>query len=66
MLLKVNGKEETLEKELTILEYITEKNLNPERLVVEHNREIILKENLGDIKLKENDELEILSFVSGG
>jgi thiamine biosynthesis protein ThiS len=40
--------------------------LNPAKIIIEMNRQIISKTNFESVKLKENDSLEILSLVSGG
>ncbi len=61
----VNGKNETLENGTTIVQLIDIKNLKPEKIVIELNQKIIDKENL-EVELKENDTLEIISFVGGG
>jgi sulfur carrier protein len=66
MVIKINGKIEKVEKALDLSELILEKGLSADRIVVEHNFRIILKEDLGGIRLKENDSIEIVSFVGGG
>lgn len=66
MIIKINGKSETMDKIMNILELITHKGLSCERVVIEHNFCIIPKENWPKIILKENDNLEIVSFVGGG
>ena len=61
----INGK--TVEHEaLTLLEYLRCHQYNPERVVVERSREIITKEQFGDILLREDDEINILHFMGGG
>ena len=66
MTIVVNGKTEQIEKEASLLDFLASKSLDPEKVVVELNLDIIAKENLKDIMLKENDSLEILRFVGGG
>ena len=62
----VNGKEEILEGTMTILDFIQGKDLDPRRVAVEHNYEILDSEEWEHTILKDNDNLEILSFVGGG
>jgi sulfur carrier protein len=62
----LNGKEEFFKESLTVAELINLKGLNPDTVVVEYNRELVKKEHLAGIVLKENDRLEILRFVGGG
>jgi len=62
----VNGKQEVLKDSISIGEYIMQKGLNPDTVVVEHNYNIIQKEEWSNVFLKENDVLEVLRFVGGG
>jgi len=62
----LNGKELTLPNGITIAELISQKQLKPETVIVEHNSELVKKETWAGIVLKENDRLEILRFVGGG
>lgn len=66
MNIKINGKSEILNGVLNLAELILLKGLVPEHIVVEHNYNIIGKEDWDTIALKENDNLEIISFVGGG
>jgi thiamine biosynthesis protein ThiS len=51
---------------MTVGDLIREKGLDPETIVVEHNLEIITTIDFDQIRLKDNDNLEILRFVGGG
>ncbi|HVO66284.1 MAG TPA: sulfur carrier protein ThiS [Syntrophales bacterium] len=62
----VNGREEILEEVTTIAGLIALKELNPNAVIVEHNYNLVKKENWSDMVIKENDRLEILRFVGGG
>ena len=66
MNIKINGTEESFDKEVSLLELTELKGLNPEKIVVEHNMKIIPKEELTVTMVKEDDNLEIVSFVGGG
>jgi thiamine biosynthesis protein ThiS len=65
MKLRINGKEE-ITSISTILALIEEKELNKEAIVIEHNQNILPKEKWEETKIKENDNIEIVSFVGGG
>ena len=65
MIITVNGKTESISSN-TILDYITGKKIKPESLVVEYNFSILKKDLWSTTVLKENDTLELLSFVGGG
>ena len=65
MQVTINGKVETI-KPGDLEALVKAKGLNRDALVIEHNQKIIKRENWGQIQLKENDTLELLSFVGGG
>lgn len=66
MIIKINGKDEVIDSELNLAELIKNKNLLPERIVVEHNLRIARKEEWQKIILQEGDNIEIISFMGGG
>lgn len=66
MTITVNGKQEMLNDKITVLEFIKFKGLNPDTVVVEHNYNIIKKEQWGNTMINSNDTLEIIRFVGGG
>ncbi|MEW5758919.1 MAG: thiamine phosphate synthase [Candidatus Omnitrophota bacterium] len=66
MIIKINGKEESIDKEIKLIDLISKKNLCSEKIIIEHNFKIIDKEKWPDIILAEFDNLEIVSFVGGG
>jgi len=65
MKIRVNGKVETVAP-CTIAELVMAKGLPVESLVVEHNLEIVKQAQWAWVSLKEDDQLELLSFVGGG
>jgi len=48
---------------LTLMENL---DIDPGRVAVEYNMEIVNKSNFNDTVLKDNDTLEIITFVGGG
>ena len=61
----ING--EKIEKEeIKISYYIEENKINPQRIAVELNGEILPKSQYGDTVLKDGDIVEIVNFVGGG
>jgi len=62
----INGKTEELEAGTTINFLLSLKELSPDSVVVELNETIIETEYYSKTVLKENDRLEVLSFVGGG
>jgi len=66
MLLKINGKDESVDKAGTISELVSKKRLSCDRIIIEHNFRVVPKEKWPKIVLGENDNIEIVSFVGGG
>ena len=64
--IKINGKNETLEKEISIWDFLKNKKINVQDIVVELNGEIIKTKNYKKKKIKVGNKVEILSFVGGG
>lgn len=61
----VNGQRQIC-RASTIAELLAERALSAEALVVELNGNIIRQEQWSTVRLKDNDVLELLSFVGGG
>ena len=66
MRITINGKEEIIEKELTLHEFLENKNIRSEIVVIELNNIIIDKDYYKDTRVKDNDKLEIIHFIGGG
>ncbi|EAK0442872.1 sulfur carrier protein ThiS [Campylobacter lari] len=61
----INGQKLEL-KELKFMDYVQEKQLKIEFIALELNGEIIPRDQFEDLILKENDKVEIVTFVGGG
>jgi len=64
--IKLNGVDEFLPVRMTISELLKSKELNPARVVVEVNKNIVKRENYGDFFINDGDCIEVLRFVGGG
>ena len=64
-MVKINGEEENLAG-LNLAKCIEEHGYTTKWIVVEINEEIIPKEKYKDITIKDNDVIEVVSFVGGG
>lgn len=62
----VNGSSENINDNTTIYDFIDSKGLNPGKIVVEYNYNVIQSDDYKTVILKDNDKLEILNFVGGG
>jgi len=66
MLVRINGEEQQLVSLVNITTLIARQKIRPETAVVEYNGVVLSRDKWEDTILKENDTLEILSFVGGG
>lgn len=66
MQVKINGKVQKLDKKFSLCEFVAEKKLDLNKIVIEHNYNIVDKKKLSDISINEGDIIEIISFVGGG
>ncbi|MBU2102065.1 MAG: sulfur carrier protein ThiS [Candidatus Omnitrophota bacterium] len=66
MVIRINGKEECIEKNINLAQLLAVKNLQPERIVVEHNARVVAHAAWSGITVQEHDTIEIVSFVGGG
>jgi sulfur carrier protein len=62
----VNGKTEEIEEDISILEYLNEKDISTGHIVVELNKKIIKRETFQATKLSSGDRIEVLQLVGGG
>ena len=62
----LNGKETELGEGMSILEMLAQREIPPESVVVERNRDIVPAERFGETLLEDGDQLEVLRFVGGG
>ena len=66
MEIQLNGDPYTCDPATTIEELLAVLNLNPERVVVEHNRTLLERGQSLSRPLEPGDEVEIVTLVGGG
>lgn len=64
--IQLNGEKKSLREALTLAELLSEIGVAKEKVVIEHNLEVIPRERLAEVRLREADEVEIVHFVGGG
>ena len=62
----INGKTKSISGGISLLSLLKLLDINPEQVAIEYNRVIMDKNQFDSIYLKENDSLEIITFVGGG
>lgn len=66
MFITLNGEKVELEGSISLIDLLLMKGLDPNRIVIEHNYQVLEKKDWEKTIIKENDNLEILRFVGGG
>jgi thiazole synthase len=62
----LNGKPKTVPDGVSLLELLKQLDVQPSRVVVEHNREIRRRDDFETTQVHAGDELELVYFVGGG
>lgn len=62
----VNGEKIEFLKEISLKEFLKERNFDLQKVAVELNDEIVPKNSFETVFLKKNDKIEVVSFVGGG
>ena len=64
--IRVNGKLSSINDNLSLLNLINHLKIPLKKVAIELNLEIVDKNNLNKINLKNNDKIEIVHFIGGG
>ncbi len=62
----VNGEARTVDAGATLLELLQALQLDPRAVVVEHNRRIVRRPALAQVRVAPGDAIELVHFVGGG
>jgi len=62
----INGEKKTIDSNTTLAALLNELSIDTNRVAVELNMSIIDKADYSKTILKDNDSLEIVSFIGGG
>lgn len=64
--IRINGEERRVAAGMTVIEMLENLGLNPAKVAVERNREIVPRSLRGEIRVEPGDSFEIVHFVGGG
>lgn len=64
--LTVNGEPRRVPEGSTIADLVRSLGLDPAKVAVERNRQIVPRSTLSDVAVAEGDKYEIVHFVGGG
>ena len=63
---RVNGEPRRVPARVSIAEMLGELGLDPRKVAVERNLEIVPRSSLGEVRVEDGDAFEIVHFVGGG
>lgn len=66
MKIRLNGDPFEIASPLSISELLAHLNIDPRRVAVEHNLDIIKRARYDTTIINEGDEVEVVNFVGGG
>ncbi len=66
MRVTLNGESRDLHDDLTVDELVRDLGLNQRRIAVEVNRDVLLRSEYGERRLRDGDVVEIVHFIGGG
>ena len=64
--IRVNGEHRRVPGGISIAEMVNSLGLDPLRVAVERNLEIVPRSTLGEVRVEDGDDYEIVHFVGGG
>jgi len=62
----VNGEQKSVAAGASIVAMLEAIGIDPKKVAVERNREVVPRSTLGEVEVKEGDAFEIVHFVGGG
>jgi thiazole synthase len=64
--IRVNGEHRRVARGMTLRELALELGLEPAKVAVERNLEVVPRSTLGEVRVEDGDDYEIVTFVGGG
>jgi thiazole synthase len=64
--IRVNGEHRRVHQGLSVAQMVSEMGIDPARVAVERNLEIVPRSQLGEVRVEDGDDYEIVHFVGGG
>jgi thiamine biosynthesis protein ThiS len=64
--IRVNGEHRRVNGGISIAEMVNELGLDALRVAVERNLQIVPRSSLGEVRVEDGDDFEIVHFVGGG
>lgn len=62
----LNGEEFNFDRDKTVSDLVNKLDLDLKKIAVELNYKIVLFDDFSNLKINENDQIEIVHFIGGG
>jgi thiazole synthase len=62
----LNGERFELDSPMSVAALLSQLDIDPRRVAIEHNLNIIKRQTYSDVVIGEGDRVEIVNFVGGG
>jgi thiamine biosynthesis protein ThiS len=66
VIITLNGERYELEQPLSVADLLAKLEIDPRRVAVEHNLDILKRHRYPEVVVGEGDRVEIVNFVGGG
>lgn len=66
MQVTINGEIQQVRQNLTVSELLARLELDPKKVAMERNGEIVPRSTYADVELNDGDAIEIVQFIGGG
>ena len=66
MRITINGQVENLDGAMSVADLLARRNIEPVRVAVEINEDIVPRRTLAETMIRDGDRIEIVTFVGGG
>ena len=64
--IRVNGEHRRVNRGLSVAQMLNEMGVDPLRVAVERNLNVVPRGRLGEVKVEDGDDYEVVHFVGGG
>jgi thiamine biosynthesis protein ThiS len=66
MVITLNGDPYELEQPMSVDALLIQLDIDPRRVAVEHNLDIVKRQRFSEVIVNDGDQVEIVNFVGGG
>ena len=64
--LTINGEEKQLEEQCSLTALLQSLAIDPDMVVIEYNKTVVMKDKFDQLVCQDNDQIEIAQFMGGG